>query len=165
MGDHGGHRQGAFGDPPADQEDAVAEQVALGRRLGGKCFHRARNLSFSRKAVRQALTRLGEKSVDNVLARVGRGEISVSDLVEAVYPGASFDVEAEIRAPGIEPFRPRLAIQGLPPGAPVAMGQCCTPVPGERIVGIRADNDNIWCIQSIAKALLWKTRRRSDGSI
>ena len=119
-----------------------AEQVALGRRLAENVFTGAQ-LEFSRKAVRQALTRLGEKSVDNVLARVGRGEISVSDLVEAVYPGASFDVEAEIRAPGIEPFRPRLAIQGLPPGAPVAMGQCCTPVPGERIVGIRADNDHI----------------------
>ena len=119
-----------------------AEQVALGRRLAENVFTGAQ-LEFSRKAVRQALTRLGEKSVDNVLAQVGRGEISVSDLVEAVYPGASFDVEAEIRAPGIEPFRPRLAIQGLPPGTPVTMGRCCTPVPGERIVGIRDARDDI----------------------
>jgi len=118
------------------------EQVTMGRRLAENVFNGAQ-LEFSRKAVRQALTRLGEKSVDNALARVGRGEINVNELVEAVYPGASFDVEAEIRAPGIEPFRPRLAIQGLPPGTPVVMGRCCTPVPGERIVGIRDDNNDI----------------------
>ena len=106
----------------------LEEQIAMGRQLAENVFAGA-HLEFSRKAVRQALNRLGEKSVDRALARVGRGEINVNELVEAVYPGATFDVEAEIRAPGVEPFRPRLAIQGLPAEANVTMSKCCTPVP------------------------------------
>ena len=123
------------------------EQVELGRRLAENVFTGA-HLEFSRKAVRTALQRLEEKSVDTVLAKVGRGELDVSDLVEAVYPGASFEVESEIRAPGMEPFKPRLAIRGLPPHASVSIGECCQPVPGERIVGIRAEDGSI-CVHTI----------------
>lgn len=118
------------------------EQAAIGRQLAENSFFGA-HLEFSRKAVREALDRLGEASVDEALAKVGRGELSVNDLIEAAYPGASHEVEAEIRAPGVEPFKPRLAIEGLTPGAAVSMGRCCTPVPGERIVGIRGDANDI----------------------
>ncbi len=118
------------------------EQVALGRRLSDNVFEGA-NLRLTASALREALARLGETTVDAVFAKVGRGELSVNDLVEAVYPGASLELEAEIRAPGVEPFKPRFAIIGLPARVPVAMGQCCTPVPGERIVGVRADDNSV----------------------
>jgi len=118
------------------------EQAALGRQLAENSFAGA-HLDFSRKAVREGLDRLGEASVDEVLAKVGRGALGVNDLIEAAYPGASHEVEAEIRAPGVEPFKPRLAIEGLTPGAAVSMGKCCTPVPGERIVGIRGVENDI----------------------
>ncbi|MEQ8934510.1 MAG: DUF5913 domain-containing protein, partial [Amphiplicatus sp.] len=119
-----------------------AEQVALGRSIAEGVFTGA-HLDFSAKAVRAALVRLGEKTVDDVLAKVGRGDLSVNQLVEAVYPGASHESEGEIRAGAKKPFRPRVAIEGLTPGVSVKMAPCCTPLPGERIVGIRNDDGSI----------------------
>jgi RelA/SpoT family (p)ppGpp synthetase len=113
-----------------------AEHVELGRNMAENVFAGAQ-LELSPKAILKALAKLGEKSVEDVFAKVGRGDLSVSDLVEAVYPGASREKEGEIRAAGMTAFRPRLAIDGLPPRVTVTMGRCCSPIPGERIVGIR----------------------------
>ncbi len=113
-----------------------AEHIELGRAMAENVFAGAQ-LELSPKAISSALVKLGEKSVEGVFARVGRGELSVSDLVEAVYPGVSHEKEGEIRAAGMSAFRPRLAIDGLPPRVTVTMGRCCAPIPGERIVGIR----------------------------
>ncbi|MEZ5922036.1 MAG: bifunctional (p)ppGpp synthetase/guanosine-3',5'-bis(diphosphate) 3'-pyrophosphohydrolase [Parvularculaceae bacterium] len=117
-----------------------AEQVELGRAKSESVFAGAQ-LPLTSKAVAAALVKLGEKTVDDVFARVGRGELTVNELVEAVYPGANRQSEGEIRPAGMYPFRPRLAIEGLPPGANVMMGYCCSPIPGERIVGIRDGDD------------------------
>ena len=119
-----------------------AEQVALGRSIAEGVFTGA-HLEFSAKAVRAGLVRLGEKNVEEVLAKIGRGDLSVNQLVDAVYPGASHESEGEIRAPGAKPFKPRVAIEGLTPGLSVKMARCCTPLPGERIVGIREEDGSI----------------------
>ncbi|MFN0022631.1 MAG: RelA/SpoT family protein [Parvularculaceae bacterium] len=113
-----------------------AEHVELGRAMAENVFAGAQ-LELSPKAVSSALAKLGEKTVEGVFARVGRGALSVSDLVEAVYPGVSHEKEGEIRAAGMTAFRPRLAIDGLPPRVTVTMGRCCSPIPGERIIGIK----------------------------
>ena len=115
-----------------------AEHLELGRAMAENVFSGAQ-LELSAKAITAALQKLGEKSVDDVFAKVGRGDLSVNALVEAVYPGISHEVEGEIRAAGMYAFRPRLAIEGLPPKTTVIMGRCCAPIPGERIVGIRED--------------------------
>lgn len=115
-----------------------AEHLELGRSMAENVFQGAQ-LELTPKAISAALKKLGEKSVDDVFAKVGRGDLSVNELVEAVYPGVSHEVEGEIRAAGMYAFRPRLAIEGLPPRATVIMGRCCSPIPGERIVGVRED--------------------------
>lgn len=115
-----------------------AEHLELGRSMAENVFQGAQ-LELTPKAIGAALKKLGEKTVDDVFAKVGRGDLSVNELVEAVYPGVSHEVEGEIRAAGMYAFRPRLAIEGLPPRATVIMGRCCSPIPGERIVGVRED--------------------------
>ena len=117
-----------------------AEHIELGRAMAESVFAGAQ-LELSPKAIGAALIKLNEKSVDDVFAKVGRGDLSVNDLVEAVYPGVSQQVEGEIRAAGMYAFKPRLAIEGLPPRAVVTMGRCCSPIPGERIVGIRTGDE------------------------
>ncbi|MFQ5563624.1 MAG: RelA/SpoT family protein [Parvularculaceae bacterium] len=119
-----------------------AEHVALGRSIAESVFSGA-HLEFSAKAVRAALTRLGLKTVEDVLARVGRGDLSVNEVIEAAYPGAAHAAEGEIRAAALRPFKPRVAIEGLTPGVSVIMAGCCTPLPGERIIGIRQDDGSI----------------------
>lgn len=115
-----------------------AEHLELGRAMAENVFQGAQ-LELSAKAITAALQKLGEKTVDDVFAKVGRGDLTVNALVEAVYPGVSHEAEGEIRAAGMYAFRPRLAIEGLPPKTTVVMGRCCSPIPGERIIGIRED--------------------------
>jgi (p)ppGpp synthase/HD superfamily hydrolase len=113
-----------------------AEHLELGRAMAENVFQGAQ-LELTPKAIGAALKKLGEKTVDDVFAKVGRGDLSVNELVEAVYPGVSHEVEGEIRAGGMYAFRPRLAIEGLPPRTTVIMGRCCSPIPGERIIGVK----------------------------
>ncbi|MCB2113805.1 MAG: bifunctional (p)ppGpp synthetase/guanosine-3',5'-bis(diphosphate) 3'-pyrophosphohydrolase [Parvularculaceae bacterium] len=115
-----------------------AEHVDLGRQMAENVFQGAQ-LELSAKAITAALKKLGEKTVDGVFAKVGRGDLSVNQLVEAVYPGVSREAEGEIRAAGMYAFRPRLAIEGLPAKSTVLMGRCCSAIPGERIIGVREE--------------------------
>ncbi|WP_375202552.1 RelA/SpoT family protein [Hyphococcus sp.] len=118
------------------------DHVALGRSIAESVFTGA-HLEFSLKGVREGLKRLGKNSVEDVLIAIGKGELPVADLVEAVYPGASVESDSEIRAASLQAFRPRMAIAGLTPGVKVKMAGCCTPLPGERIVGIRQDDGSV----------------------
>ncbi len=118
------------------------EHLALGRSIAESVFTGA-HLEFSIKGVREGLKRLGKKSVEDVLVSIGRGDLPVTELVEAVYPGASLESSGEIRAASLQEFRPRAAISGLTPGVSVKMARCCTPLPGERIVGIRQGDRSI----------------------
>ncbi len=118
------------------------EHRALGRSIAESVFS-GEHLQFSIKGVRAGLQRLGRNSVDDVLVSIGRGDLSVNDLIEAVYPGASNAGESEIRVASLKEFKPRVAISGLTPGVHVKMARCCTPLPGERIVGIRDSDGSI----------------------
>ncbi|MEO0399433.1 MAG: RelA/SpoT family protein [Pseudomonadota bacterium] len=119
------------------------EHVGLGLSVAENVFASAQ-LELNEKAVRNALNRLGEETVDDVYARVGRGDMSAAELVEAVYPGAVLETDGELNAPhAFAPARPRRAIDGLPGRATVSLGACCAPVPGERIVGIRDDDGHV----------------------
>lgn len=118
------------------------EHLALGRSIAESVFTGA-HLQFSLKGVRAGLRKLGKKSVEDVLVSIGRGDLPVNDLVEAVYPGASAASEGEIRPASLREFKPSVAISGLTPGVSVKMARCCTPLPGERIVGIRGDAGDI----------------------
>ncbi len=118
------------------------EHLALGRSIAESVFTGA-HLKYSLKGMRAGLKRLGKKSVEDVLVAVGRGDLAVNELIDAVYPGASAHAEGEIRPASLQEFKPRVAISGLTPGVSVKMARCCTPLPGERIVGIRADDGEI----------------------
>ncbi|MEM6414531.1 MAG: bifunctional (p)ppGpp synthetase/guanosine-3',5'-bis(diphosphate) 3'-pyrophosphohydrolase [Pseudomonadota bacterium] len=119
------------------------EHITLGRAVAENVFTGVQ-LELSSKAVRGALKRLGEESVDAVFARVGRGDLDATDLVEAVYPGAALETDGQMNAPQLfAPAQPRRAIVGLPVKSVATMGTCCTPVPGERIVGIKGPDNAV----------------------
>ena len=119
------------------------DHIAIGRAKAEVVFE-DEQLDLTAKAVRAALARLGAKSVDEVYARVGRGDLAVSEMVEAVYPGASVEAEIEIQSAGLEAFRPSLAIEGLPARGVTRVARCCSPLPGERIIGIKGEGRRLF---------------------
>ncbi|EIM74974.1 (p)ppGpp synthetase I SpoT/RelA [Nitratireductor aquibiodomus RA22] len=66
--------------------NAIRKQYSgLGARILERAFERA-GKSFSRDGLKPVLHRLGRQDVEDVLAAVGRGELSSQDVVRAVFP-------------------------------------------------------------------------------
>jgi GTP diphosphokinase / guanosine-3',5'-bis(diphosphate) 3'-diphosphatase len=79
---------------------AVRKQYSgLGSKILDRAFARA-GKSFSREQLKPVLHRLARKEPDDVLASVGRGELSSSDVMRAVFPDYKED---------------RVAVQSTPP--------------------------------------------------
>lgn len=67
-------------------KNAIRKQYSgLGSRILERAFERA-GKPFSKDSLKTALPRLAHKDAEDVLAAVGRGEISSTDVVKAVYP-------------------------------------------------------------------------------
>jgi guanosine-3',5'-bis(diphosphate) 3'-pyrophosphohydrolase len=67
-------------------KNAIRKQYSgLGARILERAFERA-GKSFSKDKVKPVMHRLARKDVEDVLASVGRGEISSTDVLRAVYP-------------------------------------------------------------------------------
>jgi GTP diphosphokinase / guanosine-3',5'-bis(diphosphate) 3'-diphosphatase len=67
-------------------KNAIRKQYSgLGSRILERAFERA-GKPFSKDSLKTALPRLAHKDAEDVLAAVGRGEVSSTDVVKAVYP-------------------------------------------------------------------------------
>ncbi len=106
---------------------------------------RDRFIKLGRELVRGAFANIDKKATDKslmtaarnlglgsdheeLLSRLGSGEITARKVVTAVYPELA-EAEGEL-------VEMRRAVLGLDEDQSWARGNCCRPVPGERIVGI-----------------------------
>ncbi|MEZ5873662.1 MAG: bifunctional (p)ppGpp synthetase/guanosine-3',5'-bis(diphosphate) 3'-pyrophosphohydrolase [Hyphomicrobiales bacterium] len=69
----------------ATRDAARAQYGKLGREILDRAFQR-RGKSFSEDALTQVLGRLSQKTADDVMAAVGRGELASADVLRAVFP-------------------------------------------------------------------------------
>lgn len=142
--------------------DAVRSQFAgIGRQIVERAFERAEK-PFSEDALKGVLPRLARGSLEDVLAAVGRGEMSSSDVVRAVYPEFKEEGAARQHAPagatlrsqaaGGEVGRPAIPVRGLRSDLAVGFAPEGGAVPGDRIVGILTPGEGvtIYPIQSPA---------------
>jgi GTP pyrophosphokinase len=108
------------------------EMVLLGKKIYEEVVERLPG-RIGQKALAAAVERLQMKTADELMYAVGAGKISDRRLIEALVPG--FDLE-EIEAEW--PAQERaISIRGLTPGVAYTLGECCHPIPGDRIVGLR----------------------------
>ncbi|RKF14681.1 bifunctional (p)ppGpp synthetase/guanosine-3',5'-bis(diphosphate) 3'-pyrophosphohydrolase [Roseovarius spongiae] len=101
--------------------------VKLGRELARAAFEHVGKRA-TEKALRAAADRLHLEDVTDLLARMGRAELTGREVVGALYPDLT-------PAAGPEISRER-AVIGLGPDQYFDRAACCQPLPGERIVGI-----------------------------
>lgn len=115
------------------------EFVRLGRAAIDQAFARA-GKTLAELSLRPALERFSLQTEDELFEAAGRGRLSPTKILDALFP-ALLDSERAAAAARvrIEDGRPgRLFIRGggLTPGISVHFAPCCSPVPGDRIVGI-----------------------------
>jgi GTP diphosphokinase / guanosine-3',5'-bis(diphosphate) 3'-diphosphatase len=157
--------------------DALRQQYSeLGRRLLESAFARVGH-DYSDEKVRKGLSRLTQKSIEEVFASVGRGELPANDVVRAAAPDADLEtpvaprrrstrqrgqgeegwfniakvIGLKFRWPGSGSSRDRQAQQGLP----IRGLRNDVPVsfeeggavPGDRIVGVLTEGEGIRIFQ------------------
>lgn len=110
------------------------QQVSLGRKILGKVFS-DEGFELTDKAVEGVLRKLRLAKAEDVYAAVGRGALRADDVLQAVYPELKRDPNRK-RPAYLEPKSTGLSIAGLTEGIGYRLGQCCHPIPGDRIIGL-----------------------------
>src|SRR5690606_7365994 len=79
--------------------NAIRKQYSgLGLRILERAFERP-GKSFSKEAIKPVLHRLARKVIEDVLAAVGRGELSSQDVLRAVHPDYKDERVTQIQQP------------------------------------------------------------------
>ncbi|CAD7337875.1 bifunctional (p)ppGpp synthetase/guanosine-3',5'-bis(diphosphate) 3'-pyrophosphohydrolase [Sphingomonadales bacterium 56] len=119
------------------------EEVALGEKLYEEIIGRFSPELASElgdKALKAALKRLKLEDRASLMVAIATHRLLDSEVMEALVPGST-SVE------GVEEAHPRqhapVSIRGLTPGIAYNLGDCCHPVPGDRIVGVRRTGEPI----------------------
>ena len=108
------------------REEDRGRFIRLGAELARVAFeHVGRRVTD--KALSTAARQMALTGSDELLARIGSAEVSVQDVLAALYP------ELARRQDEVDARRP---FAGLEADTGFQRASCCNPLPGERIVGI-----------------------------
>jgi GTP pyrophosphokinase len=106
---------------------------AIGRKLFDEIAGRLPQ-KVGKKAIREAVGRLEMDDEEALMLAIGGARIDDRQVMEALVPGSA----AGLPQPEHWPKQDRaISIKGLTAGVAFQLGQCCHPVPGDRIVGVR----------------------------
>ncbi|NBB15374.1 RelA/SpoT family protein [Caulobacter sp. SLTY] len=114
------------------------ESLRLGKAALFSAFERV-GKSRTGVSLRPALEQLAYKTDDDLYDAIGRGRATPMQVIDIVFPGLKDSEKAAITARRrIEDGSgARLFVRGaFAQGAELRFAPCCTPVPGDRIVGI-----------------------------
>lgn len=113
------------------------ELIAIGRNLYAEIIARL-PAKIGDKAMTAAISRLGIDNEEGLMFAVGAGRLNDRELMEALLPG--FD-EEDVKGWGAQGAV--ISIRGLTPGMGYSLGECCHPIPGDRIVGLRMEGQPV----------------------
>jgi len=76
---------------------------------------------------------------------IGKGRLSPIKVVETLFPALKGQIQPDANRKKMQGERARLFVRGsgLTPGVSIHFGQCCTPLPGDRIVGIMVPDEGL----------------------
>ena len=112
------------------------EFVNLGRSLAGHALERM-GKSLTDDVMLGVIKRLGLETHDAAFEALGRGSLKTTEFVEAAFPG--LDTEGVFRGERDIIDRDTVSLyvrgDGLRQGIGLHLSECCSPIPGDRIVG------------------------------
>ncbi|HVL79303.1 MAG TPA: bifunctional (p)ppGpp synthetase/guanosine-3',5'-bis(diphosphate) 3'-pyrophosphohydrolase [Sphingomicrobium sp.] len=114
------------------------ETIELGRKIYDEIVERLPAM-LDKNAMKNAIKRLKVEDEDSLMIGIARKRIRDEELMEALMPGsAGGDV-----APRPVGQRTAISIKGLTAGVAYHLATCCHPIPGDRIVGLRREDEEI----------------------
>ena len=113
------------------------ETIELGRKIYEEILGRLPK-PVKPKALKAAMKALKIEDEDALMVAIARKRVGDEALMEALVPGSVGEV-----APRPPAQRTAISIKGLTPGVAYDLGTCCHPIPGDRIVGLRREDESI----------------------
>ena len=110
-----------------------AEVAAIGRKLFEEIVERL-PAKVGKKAISAAVKRLGFAREEELMAAIGTAKLTDAAVMEALVPGSAKGLAEPEQWPKQERA---ISIRGLTAGMAFHLADCCHPVPGDRIVGVR----------------------------
>ncbi len=117
----------------AVRQNERAEIAAIGAKLFDEIVERL-PAKIGKKAIGDAVKRLGFTTADELMVAIGSAKLDDRQVMEALVPGSAKGMAALVEWPK---QASAISIKGLTAGVAFTLAQCCHPVPGDRIVGLR----------------------------
>lgn len=118
----------------------------IGAMLAEHAFTREHQ-TFAESALDDVVKRMGHTEAGEVYERLGRGDLSMNEFIMAVFPALKDrDPDAEMANRDlIEDRSARLYVKGdgLRSGVGLHLKRCCSPIPGDRIIGVQSPKGGI----------------------
>ena len=114
------------------------EFITLGTGIIRKTLRRA-GVDPVDVSMTQLAERAGFAKVDDMAIAAGKGRLKVSEILEAAFPGHSNNKDHHQHKTPLDDEHADLLVAGkdLTPGVTFHLAECCSPLPGERIIGIQ----------------------------
>jgi len=113
------------------------ETVALGRKIYDEIVQRLPT-PLGWEAMAEALKRLNIHDDGSLMEAIALKRVSDVAVMEALIPGSTG--KGGVKPP---PQQTAISIKGLTPGVAFTLAECCHPIPGDRIVGLRREGTGI----------------------
>jgi len=113
------------------------ETVSLGRKIFDEIVQRL-PAPLGWEAITEALRRLHLPNDEVLMEAIALKRIDDVAVMEALMPGSA--TKDGVKPP---PQRTAISIKGLTPGVAFHLAECCHPIPGDRIVGLRREGEGI----------------------
>ncbi|MCK0127507.1 bifunctional (p)ppGpp synthetase/guanosine-3',5'-bis(diphosphate) 3'-pyrophosphohydrolase [Erythrobacter sp. F6033] len=116
-----------------------AEVAAIGSKLFDEIAKKV-PARIGKKAIRAAIERLDMEGPEDLMFAVGAAKLTDREVMEALVPGCTADFADD------NEWSPRdraISIKGMTPGVGFELAECCHPVPGDRIVGLRRKGETV----------------------
>lgn len=110
-----------------------AEVASIGAKLFDEISARV-PARIGKKAIRLAVERLELEDPEDLMFAIGAAKLTDREVMEALVPGCTAEFEDNQDWANHER---QISIRGLTPGVAFELAECCHPVPGDRIVGLR----------------------------
>ncbi len=113
-----------------------AEIAEIGAMLFAEIVERL-PAKVGKKAIKAAVERLELDDEEDLMVAIGTAKLTDREVMEALVPGSTADLPDE-------PQQGRaISIKGLTPGVGFTLAECCHPLPGDRIVGLRRKGQGV----------------------
>ena len=115
------------------------EMVALGRKFYEEIVRRL-PAELGREALPEALKRLKLPDEEALMEAIARKVVDDATVMDALMPGSAEETGTK-RQNGRQ--HDAISMKGLTPGVAFQLASCCSPVPGDRIIGLRRPDEPV----------------------